>query len=87
MYLVVDAGQVPPVVEIREPDDFTSLKAVVVRTTHLWIDPTTLTTLAGRAEDEGWKAQLARMIDYAASKGWLDEHGRMRAHVEIQDDE
>ena len=84
MHLHVDAGQVPPAVELLDPDDFTSFRVVLVAPAHLWLDPATLTDLAGRADDDDWRAQLARMVAYAGSKGWLDEHGRVRAHVEVE---
>jgi hypothetical protein len=84
VYLHVDAGQVPPAVELRDPDDFTSLKAVVVTLPHLWFDEAVLTKLADRAGDEDWQAQLARMFAFAGTKGWLDDRGRVRAHVELE---
>lgn len=84
MYLHIDARQVPPAVKLRDSNDFTSLKAVVVTPSHLWLDPAALTELADRTEDEAWQAQLARMVGYAESKGWCDKHGRVRAHVEVE---
>lgn len=84
MYLHVDVSQTPPVVDVREPDDFTGFKAVVVTAPQLWVDPAALTDLAGRAGDQEWQDKLAGMVAYAQSKGWVDERGRVRAHVEVQ---
>jgi hypothetical protein len=82
MHLHVDAGTVPPTVVLRDPDDFTTLRAVLVVPSHLWLDPDTITELASPV-DEAWRAQLAQMLAYAGSKGWRDEQGRVRAHVEV----
>ena len=87
MYLHVDTGHVPPTVELRDPDDLTSLKAVVSVPPHVWLDPTDLAELAGRSDDEAWRSRLTRMLAYAGTKGWLDESGRVRAHVEVNTDE
>lgn len=85
MYLRIDPRTTPPLVEVAEPDDFTSFKVVVVTPSHSWVDPADLTELAGRADDQDWQQKLAGMISYAESKGWLDEQGRIRAHVETQE--
>jgi hypothetical protein len=82
MYLHVDPTQVPPVVEVRDSDDFTAFKVVIEVPEHAWIAPGALTELAGRAGDE-WRRNLAGMLAYAASKGWCDEAGRVRAHIEV----
>lgn len=84
MYLYVDAGHVPPTIELREADDFTSLRVVVVTDDHVWLDPAALAELAGRTGDPAWEDQLTRMVGYADRMGWLDEHGRIRAHVDVQ---
>ena len=47
-----------------------------------------LATLAGPlGEDADWRASLAGMVDYARSKGWVDdaEPVRVRAHLEWED--
>lgn len=82
MYLRVDVQHVPPIVEVCDPEDFTRFKVVVVTPTHTWVDPRSLTELAGRAGDAAWEDKLGRMISYAQTKGWLDGQGRLRAHVE-----
>lgn len=83
MYLQIDPTQVPPVVEVRELDDFTAFKVVLEVPEHAWIAPDVLTELAGRGDDVEWRQHLAGMLAYAASKGWCDEAGRVRAHVEV----
>ncbi len=85
MYLRIDTSSTPPSVEVVEPDDFTSFKVVVLTPSHSWVDPADLAALAGRAGDTEWEHNLTGMIGYARSKGWLDERGRIRAHVEVQE--
>jgi hypothetical protein len=82
MYLRIDTSVIPPLVEVVEPDDFTSFKVVVGTTSHTWVDPSGLAALAGRAGDADWQDKLDGMVGYAETKGWLDEQGRLRAHVE-----
>lgn len=84
MYLRIDTQVTPPAVDIVEPEDFTAFKVVVVTPPHSWVDPAELAGLAGRADDADWLEKLAAMISYAGTKGWLDEQGRIRAHVEVQ---
>ena len=86
MYLRIDPSTTPPLVEVVEPEDFTAFKVVVVTAAHSWVDPADLTALAGRADDPDWQQKLAGMISYADSKVWLDERGRIRAHVDTQDE-
>lgn len=85
MYLSIDNSTTPPLIELVEPDDFTSFKVVVSTPSHSWVDPGILAALAGRARDTAWAEQLAGMVSYAGTKGWLDEQGRIRAHVEVQE--
>jgi hypothetical protein len=50
---------------------------------HVLVDPIALTALAGdAARDPEWTSGLRGMIDYARSKGWVDDAGRVRAHIE-----
>jgi hypothetical protein len=86
MILRVDTQTTPPLVEVAEADDFTSFKVVVRTPSHSWVDPTDLAALAGRTDDPDWQQKLAGMVAYAGSKGWLDEQGRIRAHVETQEE-
>lgn len=82
MYLYIDTTTIPPLVELRERDDFTALSVVVSPATHAWIEPVVLAQLAEADADPRWHEQFAAMEDYAAKKGWLDEEGRLRAHIE-----
>lgn len=69
--------------ELREPGDFGSLKVVASQPSHVWVTREELAGLAGeRAEDPSWQEGLEKMFDYAASHGWLNEDGAVRAHVE-----
>ncbi|WP_121712106.1 hypothetical protein [Streptomyces sp. E5N91] len=54
-------------------------------TSHVHVPVEVLTELAGdRADDVQWRSGLDGMTAYARSKGWLDEHGGVRAHIEQQ---
>lgn len=83
MYLHIDPTQVPPGLEVCEADDFTAFKVIIDVPEHAWIAPETLAELAGRGGDDEWRRNLAGMLAYAASKGWYDEAGRVRAHIEV----
>lgn len=49
---------------------------------HVFVEPARLLELAGeRAEDPEWRAGLAAMTAFAAEQGWVDDEGRIRAHV------
>lgn len=47
---------------------------------HLWVDADWIR--ANGRQDEEWSAGLGKMIDYAASAGWVDDSGAIRAHIE-----
>lgn len=50
---------------------------------HVFVEQERVLSLAGeRATDTAWREQLDGMIGYAQSKGWVDDAGRIRAHVE-----
>ena len=49
---------------------------------HAWVEPAAVKDLAGGAADEEWTAGFDGMVGYAQSKGWTDDHGRIRAHTE-----
>lgn len=50
---------------------------------HVSVRVESLKQLAGeRATDADWLTSLDAMIDYAASHGWTDGDGNVRAHVE-----
>ena len=85
MIIDVDLSQVPPAVSLLEPDDFTAFK-LVARGAHAFVDRSTLRALAGeRAQDADWLRRLDEMLAYAASKGWADEAGATRAHIEYHE--
>jgi hypothetical protein len=49
---------------------------------HVWVDRAALEALAGDlTQDAAWQRSLESMLTYAASKGWVDESGAIRAHV------
>jgi hypothetical protein len=39
----------------------------------------------GRSLDAAWDEAFAGMLAYAATKGWIDDDGAVRAHVEWRD--
>lgn len=47
---------------------------------HLWVDADWLRRRG--PDNEQWTAGLGKMIDYAASAGWVDADGAIRAHIE-----
>ncbi len=49
---------------------------------HAWVEVDALRRLAGAAVDDGWEASLAGMVQFAESKGWTDEQGRLQAHCD-----
>lgn len=48
---------------------------------HVRLVPSVLRFLSSEAGNAEWDAQFDAMIQYAAGKGWLDEQGRVRAHI------
>jgi len=49
---------------------------------HVFVRRDALERLAGElAQDPDWRRSLDGMLEYAASKGWLDEEGAIQAHV------
>jgi hypothetical protein len=79
----VDLGSVPPVVEVLDPDDLGSLKAVIAVPQHTWIDQDLLRAGASEAGPGPAEEKFSAMVDYAARHGWVDDRGRLRAHLEI----
>jgi hypothetical protein len=50
---------------------------------HVFVDRAALEGLAGEiARDPEWRRSLDSMVRYAESKGWTDDGGAIRAHVE-----
>jgi hypothetical protein len=82
MVIVVDLRSMPPLVTLDEPDDFKAFK-IVTRGTHGFVDAAAIERLAGtRADDAEWRDGLAKMVSYAESRGWTDDTGALRAHIE-----
>ncbi len=48
---------------------------------HVRLVPSVLRFLSSEAGNAEWDAKFDAMVQYAASKGWLDEQGRVRAHI------
>src|SRR5262245_59227809 len=50
---------------------------------HAWVRVDALRELAGSAVTPEWEASLQGMLEYARTKGWVDDElGAVRAHVE-----
>jgi hypothetical protein len=51
---------------------------------HVFVEPALLRRLAAeRAGDVGWSEQFEGMVEYASAKGWIDDAGNVRAHIEL----
>jgi len=48
---------------------------------HVRLSPAVLRFLSPLAHDPAWVAGFDAMVSYAASKGWLDDAGAIRAHI------
>lgn len=49
---------------------------------HVFVEVEKLIELAGdHGRDPAWRSSLQTMLDYAAEHGWVDEAGRVRAHI------
>jgi hypothetical protein len=82
--LRLSTGEVPPTLELEEPQELNSLGVVVEITSHAWIARSELIRLAGdNAHDAEWLEKLDAMLGFAAKRGWTDAAGRVRAHVEL----
>ncbi|WP_327048241.1 hypothetical protein OG320_10385 [Microbispora sp. NBC_01189] len=68
---------------LHDAEDFTALKVTARREDHVWLTREDIIRLAGdHGRDPEWRGRLDRMLEYAASKGWVDDAGAVRAHVE-----
>lgn len=47
-----------------------------------WVCAEALRRLAPQGGDAEWRRGLDGMVAFAATRGWVDEAGRIRAHVE-----
>lgn len=51
---------------------------------HVFLDPEMLRAMAGdRGNDPDWTTEFNGMVAYARAKGWTDESGAVRAHVDV----
>ncbi len=50
---------------------------------HAWVSIDALRSLAGAAATPAWEESLDSMLEFARSKGWVDDElGAIRGHVE-----
>ena len=96
MYLQVDGSSV----ELVEAGDFRRFAVVVVADgelaaldglgevdsagEHVFLEPAAIRGLAGERATGEWGEGFEKMVEFARSKGWVDEAGRVRAHIERQ---
>lgn len=48
---------------------------------HVRLAPSVLRFLSGHAGQPEWEANFAAMLDFAKSRGWINEAGEVRAHL------
>jgi hypothetical protein len=79
----VDNFRAFAVVVTGEPDLGAGLDGLgAVDGDHVFLDPEGVKRLAGERAAGDWGANFDKMIEFARSKGWVDELGRVRAHIE-----
>lgn len=50
---------------------------------HIWISVAAIRRWAGERGDSDWEAGFGKMLEYAGSKGWLDDDAtHIQAHIE-----
>ncbi|MCP5026686.1 MAG: hypothetical protein GY929_10425 [Actinomycetia bacterium] len=49
---------------------------------NVWVSPGAVRRLAQGQVDDNWEGEFAGMVGYATSKGWVDDSGAIRAHIE-----
>jgi flavin reductase (DIM6/NTAB) family NADH-FMN oxidoreductase RutF len=54
---------------------------------HVRLAPAVLRFLSGHAGEPEWEAGFTAMLDYAQSKGWINELGEVRAHLTFKEDD
>jgi hypothetical protein len=82
---------------LLDPDDFGSLKAIASGSVslaaggpiaradeqHVWVRIESLRELAGPAATPEWDERFEAMLEFARSRGWVDEKlAAVRAHIE-----
>jgi hypothetical protein len=95
----VDLGPEPPAVALEEPEDCRAfhvaatgggdldrVAAAVGRRADgedVYVDVDLVRRLAAGRVEPSWEQDFVAMLDFARTKGWLDESGQgIRAHVE-----
>ncbi|AQZ53042.1 flavin reductase family protein [Martelella mediterranea] len=49
---------------------------------HIWVRPDAIRALSPLAGQAEWEAGFSEMMRFAAKHGWIDDQGRIRAHIE-----
>ncbi len=49
---------------------------------HIWITPAAIRALLPTPPDRAWEEGFAAMLAFATTRGWVDEAGAIRAHIE-----
>lgn len=49
---------------------------------HAWVRPDAVRAISPMAGRSDWETGFAAMMDFAAKHGWIDDQGRIRAHIE-----
>jgi hypothetical protein len=49
---------------------------------HAWVSEAWLRATAPRGAAPDWQAGFAAMLDFARGRGWVDDQGGIRAHIE-----
>ncbi len=49
-----------------------------------WVSENALRRMAPGAADPAWAAGFTQMVAFARSRGWVDDAGGIRAHVEAE---
>jgi hypothetical protein len=76
-FVVVLEGEADPGAEALAAGGVLGLGA------HAWVRIDAVRRLAGPAATPEWEDAFAAMLDYARSRGWVDDdHGAVRGHVE-----
>ena len=85
---LVDAGDLTSFAVVLEGDGDPSPAALAAAGVlgfgdHAWVRTDALRRLAGSIATPEWEEAFAGMLDYARTRGWVDdEHGAVRGHVE-----
>jgi hypothetical protein len=82
-FAAVVVGSAPDPARVAEA--LAGLGTLDVGGEHVWLDAGAVKRLAGDAAGERWLADFENMVEFARGKGWTDEAGRVRAHLEWRD--